>query len=82
MVLRNEIEDKVRADTLALSAGETLVHAGPLTNCPAGMSSRAVPLDQVPRRLFPASISRASVAGAMLDVTESDPTGVNVAWEA
>jgi len=82
VVLRKEIEDKVRADTLVLAAGGTVVHAGPLSNRPGGASRRAVALDQVPRRLFPASISRASVAAAMLDTAESGASGVVVPLES
>jgi len=78
VVLRAEIQDKVRADTLVLGAGGTVVHAGPLSDRLGGISTRAVPLDQVPRRLFPAPISRASVAAVMLDAAESGANGVIV----
>lgn len=81
VVLRKEIEDKVRTDALVLAAGGTVVHAGPLSNRPGSASRRAVALDQVPRRLFPASISRASVAAVMLDTAESGASGVIVPLE-
>jgi len=78
VVLRAEIKDKVRADTLVLAAGGTVVHAGPLSNRPGSASPRAVALDEVPRRLLPASISRATVAAIMLDAAESGTGGVIV----
>jgi hypothetical protein len=45
-------------------------HAGPLANGPISPARRAVGLDAYPRRLFPASVSRAAVAAAMLDEAE------------
>ncbi|WP_248704754.1 NAD(P)-dependent oxidoreductase [Curtobacterium sp. MWU13-2055] len=78
VVLRAEIEDKVRADALVLGAGGSVVHAGPLSNRPESASPRGVLLSQVPRRLFPASISRASVASVMLDAAQSGVRGVIV----
>lgn len=81
VVLRAEIEDKVRADALVLAAGGTLVHAGPLSDRPGSASARSVALEEVPRRLFPASISRASVAAVMLDAAESGARGVIVPLE-
>lgn len=81
VVLRAEIEDEVRADALVLAAGGTVVHAGPLTNGPGSASPRAVALERAPRRLFPASISRASVAAVMLDAAESGVSDVVVPLE-
>lgn len=81
VVLRSEIHDKVTADTLILASGGTVIHAGPLSNRSGSTSHRTVPLDQVPRRLFPASISRATVAATMLDAAEAGASGVVVPLE-
>lgn len=81
LALRGEIQDKVTADTLVLEAGGTLVHAGPLSERALGPSRRAVPLDEAPRRLFPASVGRATVAATMLDLAERDERGVFVPLE-
>lgn len=78
LALRRELPDKVAADALVLGAGGTLVHAGPLTNGPLSPTRRTVGLDRAPRRLFPASVSRATVAAAMLDAAEQGTTGVVV----
>jgi hypothetical protein len=64
-------DDKVTADTMVLRAGGTVFHAGPLTNGPLSPARRTVGLDAYPRRLFPARVSRATVAATMLDEAES-----------
>lgn len=69
--LRSELEDKVTADTLILKAGGTVFHAGPISNGPLSPTRRTVSLDQLPRRIFPASVSRATLVAAMLDEAES-----------
>ena len=69
--MRGKRDDKVTADALVLSAGGTVFHAGPLTSGPLSPARRTVGLDGYPRRLFPASVSRATVAAAMLDEAES-----------
>lgn len=69
--LRAELADKVTADTLVLNAGGTVFHAGPLSGGPLAGSRRTVGLDAVPHRLFPARVSRATVAAAMLDEAET-----------
>jgi uncharacterized protein len=69
-VMRAKLDDKVTADTTVLRAGGTVFHAGPLTNGPLSPARRTVGLDAHPRRLFPASVSRATVAAAMLDEAE------------
>lgn len=69
--LRNELEDKVTSDTLVLGAGGTVFHAGPISDRLLSPARRTVNLDQVPRRLFPASVSRATLAAAMLDEAEN-----------
>ncbi|WP_433796718.1 NAD(P)-dependent oxidoreductase [Actinoplanes sp. CA-252034] len=63
--------DKETADAIIGEAGGTVFHAGPLANGPAGPSRRTVALDAVPRRVFPARVSRATVAAAMLDEAEN-----------
>lgn len=70
LALRSELPDKATAETELLSAGATVFHAGPLSNAPPSAGYRVVTLDDVPRRLVPASISRATVAEAMLDEAE------------
>jgi uncharacterized protein len=70
VVLRSEMADKTTADNLVLDAGSTLFHAGRLTNGAVSTSRRTVPLTAPPQRLFPGSVSRATVAAAMLDEAE------------
>ncbi len=65
-----DLPDKLAADEAVLRAGGTVFHAGPLTTGPLSASARTVSLDAVPRRLFPARISRATVAALMLDEAE------------
>jgi uncharacterized protein len=69
--MRAKLDDKVTADTTVLRAGGTVFHAGPLTNGPLSPARRTVGLDVYPRRLFPARVSRATVAAAVLDEAES-----------
>jgi uncharacterized protein len=66
-----KLGDKVTADAMVLRAGGTVFHAGPLTDAPLSPARRTVGLDAYPRRLFPAKVSRATVAAAMLDEAES-----------
>jgi putative NADH-flavin reductase len=70
LVLRSELGDKVAADEAVLAAGGTVFHAGPLTNGALSGTRRTLELDAAPRRIFPARISRATVAAAMLDEAE------------
>ena len=81
LVLGSELPVKVAADALVLAAGGTVIHAGPLTNQVVSPRRRAIPLEQVPRRLFPAFVSRATVAAVMLDAAEQGTTGVIVPLE-
>ena len=67
-----KLTDKVSADTIVLDAGGTVFHAGPLADGPVSPTRRTVGLDAAPGRLFPARVSRATVAAAMLDEAE-DP---------
>jgi len=69
--MRAKLEDKVAADAIVLQAGGTVFHAGPLGNGPLSPARRTVGLDGYPRRIFPAGVSRATVAAAMLDEAES-----------
>jgi uncharacterized protein len=66
-----KLDDKVTADTTVLRAGGTVFHAGPLSDGPLSPTRRTVGLDAYRRRLFPAKVSRATVAAAMLDEAES-----------
>ncbi|MBA3946018.1 MAG: NAD(P)H-binding protein [Herpetosiphonaceae bacterium] len=70
MFLGAELEDKVTADTIVLTAGGTVFHAGPLTNESLSPTRRTATLDILPWRIFPSSVSRATVAAAMLDEAE------------
>ncbi|MEV6849921.1 NAD(P)H-binding protein [Actinoplanes sp. NPDC051411] len=67
----DRLSDKVTADAAILAAGGTVFHAGPLSLGPLGPGRRTVGLEDAPRRLFPARVSRATVAAAMLDEAES-----------
>jgi uncharacterized protein len=69
--LGSEIADKVTADGAVLEAGGTVFHAGPLSNAALSSTRRTVGLDAAPRRLFPARVSRATVAALMLDEAEN-----------
>jgi uncharacterized protein YbjT (DUF2867 family) len=69
--MRKELPDRVAADTAVLAASGTVFHAGPLSNGPLGPTRRTVGLADLPRRFFPARVSRATVAAAMLDEAES-----------
>jgi uncharacterized protein YbjT (DUF2867 family) len=71
-MMGNELADKVAADAAVLDAGGTVFHAGPLSNGPLSPARRTVGLEQAPKRFFPARVSRATVAAAMLDEAE-DP---------
>ena len=74
-----ELADKARADDLLLAAGATVLHAGPLTNGPLSPSRRVVALPDAPRRALPRTVSRATVAAAMLDEAELPRFGGSVA---
>jgi uncharacterized protein len=66
-----KLGDKVTADAMVLRADGTVFHAGPLTGGTLSPARRTVGLETYPRRLFPAKVSRATVAAAMLDEAES-----------
>jgi uncharacterized protein YbjT (DUF2867 family) len=65
--MKAELTDKINADRAVLAAGGTVFHAGPLGDGPTGPARRTLRLDEAPRRLFPAGVSRATVAAAMVD---------------
>ncbi|MEU9450079.1 NAD(P)H-binding protein [Streptomyces sp. NPDC048277] len=69
--MKSEMGDRVTADATVLGFGGTVFHAGPMSDGPLRPTRRTVPLDKAPRRVFPARISRATVAAAMLDEAES-----------
>ena len=70
LFIRSEMADKTTADDIILRLQGTSFHAGPLTTKPDTGTGRTVPLDEVPRRALPRTISRATVAAAMLDEAE------------
>jgi hypothetical protein len=69
--MRAELDDKITADATVLTAGGTVFHCGPLSDGPLSPTRRTVTPQNAPRRIFPARISRATVAAAMLDEAES-----------
>jgi hypothetical protein len=73
--MKDELPDKVGADAAILGMGGTVVHAGPMKSGPISPARREVLVGEVPRRLFPAMISHATVAAAMLDAAEDGPPG-------
>lgn len=66
-----ELADKVTADAAVLEVGGTVFHSGPFSNNPLSATRRTVGLEQAPKKLFPARVSRETVAAAMLDEAES-----------
>lgn len=70
-VMRAKLEDKVTADEVVLRAGGAVFHASPPSSGPLSPARRTVGPGSYPRRLFPAGVSRATVAAAMLDEAES-----------
>jgi uncharacterized protein len=68
--MRSELGDKVAADSAVLAGGGTVFHAGPMSDGPLSPARHTVTLKEVPRRFFPARVSRATVAAAMLDEAE------------
>ncbi|MEU9408267.1 NAD(P)H-binding protein [Streptomyces sp. NPDC048281] len=68
--MKSEMEDRVTADATVLRFGGTVFHAGPMSDALLSPTRRTVPLDEAPRRVFPARIGRATIAAAMLDEAE------------
>jgi uncharacterized protein len=77
--MRNEMADRTTADVTVRRGGGAVFHAGPLSNGQLSPARRTVALDSAPRRLFPARVSRATVAAAMLDEAEQQRYGGRVA---
>jgi putative NADH-flavin reductase len=69
-LLGDRLADKVAADETVLAAGGTVFHAGVLTDGPASTSRRTVGLTSAPPFDLAATISRETVAAAMLDEAE------------
>jgi uncharacterized protein YbjT (DUF2867 family) len=70
-MLGAELGDKVTADNAVLDAKGTVFHAGPLSDGPLSTTRRTVGLGTVPKRIFPARVTRATVAAAMIDEAEN-----------
>ena len=67
----SERAEKEQADDVALGAGATVFHAGPLADGPVSPTRRTVALAAFKRpALMPARVTRATVAAAMLDEAE------------
>lgn len=77
--MKKEMNDRVTADAIVRRFGGTVFHAGPMSDGPQSATRRTVPLDAAPRRLFPARVSRATVAAAMLDEAEHPKHAGNIA---
>lgn len=77
--MKKEMDDRVTADTTVRRFGGTVFHAGPMSDGPLSPTRRTVPLADAPRRLFPARVSRATVAAAMLDEAEHPKYAGNIA---
>jgi NAD(P)-dependent dehydrogenase (short-subunit alcohol dehydrogenase family) len=73
--MKDELPDKVAADTAILGMGGTVVHVGPMKTGPISPTRREVRIDTAPHRWFPPVISHATVAAAMLDAAEDGPRG-------
>ncbi|MBM7857308.1 NAD(P)-dependent oxidoreductase [Lentzea nigeriaca] len=69
--LGDRISDKIAADNAVLAAGGTVFHAGVLTDDPESPRRRTVGLDAAPPFDLGATVSRETVAAAMLDEAEN-----------
>jgi uncharacterized protein len=73
IVAGSELTDKRQADDVAIEAGATLVHPGPLTDGALSPTRKTVTLSAFKRpHPMPARVSRATVAAAMLDEAEQN----------
>ncbi|MDQ7808834.1 SDR family oxidoreductase [Amycolatopsis sp. A133] len=70
-LLGDRLGDKVEADGTILAAGGTVFHAGLLADGPEDPQRRTVGLDAAPELDLRTSISRDTVAAAMLDEAEN-----------
>jgi hypothetical protein len=67
----SERTEKEQADDVALLAGATVFHAGPLADGPVSPTRHTVTLAEFKRpALMPARVTRATVAAPMLDEAE------------
>jgi uncharacterized protein YbjT (DUF2867 family) len=66
-LMGDRIPDKIAADDAVLAAGGTVFHAGVLSDGPESPGRRTVGLDAAPPFDLGASVSRETVAAAMLD---------------
>jgi uncharacterized protein len=69
-VLGDRLGDKVEADDTVLAAGGTVFHAGLLADGPESPQRRTVGLEAAPPFDLTATVSRDTVAAAMLDEAE------------
>jgi hypothetical protein len=69
-LLGDRLTDKVEADNTVLAAGGTVFHAGVLDDGPESTSRRTVGLAAAPPLDLSATVSRETVAAAMLDEAE------------
>lgn len=70
-LMGDRIPDKIAADNAVLAAGGTVFHAGVLSDGPESPGRRTVGLDAAPPFDLTASVSRETVAAAMLDEAEN-----------
>ncbi|GAA0934971.1 NAD(P)-dependent oxidoreductase [Pseudonocardia zijingensis] len=70
-LLGDRLADKVDADKTVLAAGGTVFHAGVLDDGPESADRRTVGLDAGPPLDLGATVSRQTVAAAMLDEAET-----------
>ena len=77
--LGDRLADKVEADATVLAAGGTVFHAGMLADGPERPDRRTVGLEEAPPFDLTATISRETVAAAMLDEAETPRFGGTVA---
>lgn len=70
-LLGDRLPDKIAADDTVLAAGGTVFHAGVLSDEPESPGRRTVGLDAAPPFDLSASVSRETVAAAMLDEAEN-----------
>lgn len=69
-LLGDRLADKVAADDVVLAAGGTVFHAGVLDDGPECAGRRTVGLEAAPPFDLGATVSRETVAAAMLDEAE------------
>jgi uncharacterized protein YbjT (DUF2867 family) len=70
-LLGDRLADKVEADNAVLAAGGTVFHAGVLDDGPESTHRRTVGLEAAPPFDLGATVSRETVAAAMLDEAET-----------